>query len=71
MFKKLFKNIFCNSREEYKSDKVMDLVVSTIRSIIMVVSVTISHNALSKKNNIADGIISLIETIIGVCWIAH
>lgn len=65
------KNIFCNSRKEYKSDKIMDLVVSTIRSIIMVVSVTISHNVLSKKNSIVDGIISLIETIIGICWIAH
>lgn len=71
MLKKLFKNIFCNSRKEYKSDKIMDLVVSTIRSIIMVVSVTISHNVLSKKNSIVDGIISLIETIIGICWIAH
>lgn len=71
MFKKIFKNIFCNSREEYKTDKLMDFVVSTIRSIIMVVSVTISHNVLSKKNNIVDGISSLIETIIGICWIAH
>lgn len=71
MFKKIFKNIFYNSRKEYKSDKMMDLIVSATRSVIMVASVTISHNILSKKNAIADGIISLIETIIGICWIAY
>lgn len=71
MFKKLFKNVFCNSRKEYKSNKKMDLAVSAIRSIIMIISVTISHNALSKKNTIVDGIASLIETIVGICWIAH